>query len=241
MYKILLLILLVLYGVYRTIVYTLFYYIPIQNGLSHYRGKLNYNIYKANGTIEYVEYSDKDFSLLIELYNKRENFISIPNVNFPKEKIDEVNLYVSHRMENHNDMTRFHRANRFLNEARKQSYLALKISNLIAFFECLFSIKNEDRIAHNISMRSSEFLFIYDKTILKDGTYKTLKSSYDIRSKYVHGDKLKDAHSKIIDLQLYSVNLDNLARIVYNTILDNNLEIFNDNTNIKAYLESVHK
>ncbi|MET3536423.1 HEPN domain-containing protein [Chryseobacterium limigenitum] len=217
-----------------------FYYFPVAEPFVYFRGKLNFNLYTSSGNIEDIHFNENDFISIDSLFTQRSNFLSkdIVKKDYPKENIEGIDVYVGQKLNNHNDLSRFARSNMFLNEARKQSTLPLKITNYISFFECLFSTTSVE-ISHQVSERISFFLNRYDQNIKKIEIYKIIKSCYAIRSKYIHGDKLENKHKELINLQSFSNQIDKLARLTYNNILDNNLVIFNDEKGIDSYLQDL--
>lgn len=202
-----------------------FYYMPLTEGIPFNTAKLNYNMYNASGGIEETEFTEDELLSIPNLYDFYEPFLSPSSkpILFKDENI--VGTTVSAKALEYNNPTRISRAMRFNHIARTESSIPLKITNNIAFLECLFSINNST-VTYNVSNRTSLFLLKFNK-INKLETKKTVSDCYDIRSKYIHGSQLKKKYSSIQQLQLISIKLDKICREVLNNILRNNIETFN--------------
>ena len=128
----------------------------------------------------------------------------------------------------YNNMHRIQRAMTFLNFARKQSFIPLKISMYVPIYECLFT-DNEQEIRHKIGERCAYYLGgSKDEKIYN---YNIIKEAYDIRSRILHGDKLstksKFGNTSTKDVQIeICKKLDNLTRIVLSKIIMHDYELF---------------
>lgn len=83
-------------------------------------------------------------------------------------------------------------------------------------------------LQHQVSERVALFLHKYNKESDKLLIFKTIKSCYSIRSKYVHGDVLEKKYKTFESLQDKSSEIDEICRKVMNIFIENDLSFFND-------------
>jgi len=101
---------------------------------------------------------------------------------------------------------RFYRALRFIQVARSESFLPVKISAYVGAIEALLSTSNK-WVAHQISDRVAKIIDGGSKERSKN--YKFIKKVYTVRSQYVHGSGL----GKTLEaLKESSKELDNIMR-----------------------------
>lgn len=112
----------------------------------------------------------------------------------------------------------------FVQFARACSDLGLKMTNYCSALETLFSNDNTE-LSHRLSERVSHFLGGNKSERVE--LYKTLKSSYNVRSKVVHGGLFKDG--QLEDLTDLIVKMDDICRKVmtYCYSTSENENIFN--------------
>jgi hypothetical protein len=121
---------------------------------------------------------------------------------------------------NYNSFNRIERAIKFLQIVRETNYLPRKISLYMPIFECLFSTEAEG-VSHKVSERVAFYLGDDRKTIFAD-----LKSAYNIRSRYLHGDEMDKAQtSKSYQMDL-STKIDEITRRVLTQIITEDSEKF---------------
>ncbi|MEH6990544.1 hypothetical protein [Cytobacillus firmus] len=112
--------------------------------------------------------------------------------------------------------TRVDRAVHFLQAARREDSIPVKIMNFCTVLECLFTRDNSE-LTHKISER---FAKILTKDIEKRiELYNLIKRAYAIRSLVIHGQpiskrKLQEAHEIVVDL-------DSAIRLLFNEIFFN--------------------
>lgn len=106
--------------------------------------------------------------------------------------------------------SRISRAYYLVQSARSQSDLALKISLYCSVLEAIY-ITNASEIVHQLAERVAYFL--EEDGELRYKTYRALKKAYDVRSKIVHGDVIKQ--SALDDLHNVSILCDDLCKGVF--------------------------
>ncbi|MBL7706765.1 MAG: hypothetical protein JNM21_14560 [Taibaiella sp.] len=126
------------------------------------------------------------------------------------------------------DENRIERALTFLNTARSVPHLPQKITQYMSILECLFSI-NSNKIVHNITERVAYYL---EETSVK----KTIKEAYDIRSRFVHGNKMKKQHDYICNI---ARDVDKIVRSILKKIIVSDYEIFSQN-NLGPFLKNLN-
>ena len=93
----------------------------------------------------------------------------------------------------YNQHRRIERAWSLLTFARTAHFLPMKIAFYIPILECLFSSDNTE-IKHKVAERSAYYLGgTRDEKI---NTYNIIGEAYDLRSKFLHGDKLSEKKNK---------------------------------------------
>jgi hypothetical protein len=122
--------------------------------------------------------------------------------------VDELNLlahyqyfffHLSENKSNHNysalvtEHNRIQRASFFLQSARSQNDIGIRISHFCSAFECLFSISNSElrhRLAETIS------LILGKGSEEKGKIYFDIQKAYDLRSSITHGDPIPAKYLK---------------------------------------------
>jgi hypothetical protein len=137
---------------------------------------------------------------------------------------------------NKNDTNRIDRAFLFLAEARTTYYLPFKISLYVVVFECLFTTGNTE-VTHKVSERAS--FYIGGSALQKAENYKIVKSAYDLRSKYFHGQQLDSKHNNHEKQIILSKEVDELLRQVFRKVITEDYDRFLDNKNLENWLHSL--
>lgn len=97
-------------------------------------------------------------------------------------------------------INRVERAFYFLQSARNQSDMGIKVSDYCTTLEALFSTSSSE-LAHQLAERIA--LFLGQNTPAKSKIYGDIKTAYKIRSKIVHGDALKKKDiDQVIDISI---------------------------------------
>lgn len=105
------------------------------------------------------------------------------------------------------------RAIAFLNTARGTPHLPQKITHYMSILECLFTL-DAIEVVQKVSERTAYYIGENKEDRLS--IYKTIKDAYDIRSKFVHGQKIKKDFDFICSL---STKVDEVIRKVLNKII----------------------
>lgn len=124
----------------------------------------------------------------------------------------------------YNSQNRIDRALLFLYLARGNSYLPLKIFFYIGIFESLFTTDNSE-VSHKVTERIT--IYLSGNSDCKLNNFKAIKSAYDVRSKFVHGQLFDRKKIKTKDdLILLTEHIDNLTREVLKKIIKTDSSIF---------------
>lgn len=122
----------------------------------------------------------------------------------------------------------------FLDLARQSSNIMLRIANYISFLEVLFGLGSRDGIMQKICDRTS--VYIAYPSLSRKELVEKLKIAYDIRSRYVHGDKNNYSFEVLSE---YSQFLDTLIRHIMVKLLTDNVFFERSNKAIKNELNKI--
>jgi hypothetical protein len=145
-----------------------------------------------------------------ELKNARKSFkeLLLPLAHASKEELVRPDLspFSGPLITSQSAVPRLKRAFYFLNSARSNRDLGMKVAMYCSLFETLFST-DATEIAHKIAHRIA--IFLESAPEKRADLYMRVKKAYGIRSKVVHGDELgKDVQKA----QQISVDADQIAR-----------------------------
>ena len=128
----------------------------------------------------------------------------------------------------YNEHKRISRAINFLKLARYSVNLPQKISFYVLVLECLFIPKGNTEILNRLHSRVAAYIGTDSED--RERISKFIKKSYDIRSRFFHGDELNNSHKTIAKLKILSVDLDNLLRLILTKVIINDSEFFLKNS-----------
>lgn len=115
---------------------------------------------------------------------------------------------------------RIERVMSFLSSARSTAHIPQKITHYMAILECLFSTDGNE-VIHKVSERTAFYL---GKTSAERlAIYKTVKTAYNIRSKFVHGDKPPKTHGQLCTT---AAEVDNIIRRVLKKVIFSDYKTF---------------
>ncbi|RYE39060.1 MAG: hypothetical protein EOP48_26235, partial [Sphingobacteriales bacterium] len=103
----------------------------------------------------------------------------------------------------YNENNRIEKALNFLNMARSNSFLPLKIALYFSVFEAIFTT-DDAGLSHKIAERAS--LYLGGGFEEKIDNFKKIRKAYDIRSKFYHGQNLSNKHDtrdKLVPISNY--------------------------------------
>lgn len=176
-------------------------------------------IFNSTAKGEYVEsvFTDQEIQQASSWLDRILNFMNEHEKNdVLLEKIDVGGPHFKNNNKNlpYDQFGRIPRALLFIQLARKESFLPLKITGYVGVLETIFSSDNNE-ISHQIAERVSLFLNGNSKEKLEN--YKFIKQIYGMRSNYVHGAKF----SSTIYAQMENVCplLDELVREIMKKVL----------------------
>lgn len=108
---------------------------------------------------------------------------------------------------------RIQRAFSFLSTARSTPHLPQKITHYMSILESLFST-DANEVLHKVSERTAYFIGADKSDRLE--IFRTVKKAYDTRSKFVHGQKVKNTFDNLAPL---CAKIDNIVRAVLKKIV----------------------
>lgn len=135
----------------------------------------------------------------------------------------------------YNSINRLTKALMFLDSARTETLLPKKIAFYIMVLETLFVTDNVG-VSKKVIDRAT--FFTTDNLDNKCNTYITLKNSYDIRSKYFHGDELKGGFSSREKQVENSISIDVIVRKALIKALTNCKQLFKTASDIEDYFSN---
>ena len=135
----------------------------------------------------------------------------------------------------YDDFTRIERAFMFLAMARSFQFLPYRIAFYMPVFESLFATESES-VNFKVPFRIANYLGGDRKA--KKETLKEIQKAYDVRSRYIHGDRInKDVakdnkkYMQMDDLVPISKRMDYLARKVLQKVILDDAKYFLRDTN----------
>lgn len=135
----------------------------------------------------------------------------------------------------YNSTNKLEKCINYLQIARSNSLLPLKISFYMAVFESLFTT-GKDELVHKIGVRVS--LYLGGNKEEKMSTYSIIKNAYNVRSEFVHGQSLSNKNKYSEQLKRISFLVDNLLRDILKKILINDSDLFLG-LDFKKYIEEL--
>jgi hypothetical protein len=134
-------------------------------------------------------------------------------------------------------LTRIERASILLHTARTYHFLPMRISFFIPFFECLFIASAGGEAQQKVCERIA--FYLYSDKMERANAYGAIKDGYDIRSKFLHGDKLPSKFNAEL-LPSISKKIDDIARKLFVKILEGDHAIFLQNqSNFEVWLSQL--
>lgn len=190
----------------------------------------NHMIYSdSTGRFESVHFSEAEIDQATKILLK---YISIcPAKSTDEEAIDffmnssntpDKDIFRSGVTTN-NEMNNLQRAVTFLSTARSIPYLPYKISLYMPILESLFS-DDANEVTQKVSERVA--FYIGKEKDERIDIFKTVKDAYEIRSRFLHGQKLNPKKSKPDYLNPLSIKVDELIRKTLTKIIMEDSNIF---------------
>ena len=134
--------------------------------------------------------------------------------------------------------SRLQRSVSFLRSARFTQDLRKKISFYVLVLECLFSANDSTEIVHKLSERIA--LFMGKDSDEKKGIYENVKTYYNIRSKYIHGQESDKKYKSDESLKTVSQSIDSLIRRILVKILTTDSDPFlQADSNLKIWFNEL--
>ncbi|MBY8908216.1 hypothetical protein K6L05_00260 [Salinicoccus roseus] len=194
----------------------------------------------ANGEYNSIYFTKEEFEKAMEIQIKIIDLLSLESdeeiensYHIEGKNISSINNY--DKKQTYFNEDRLRRAIRMAIISRSQSYLPAKISSYISAVESLVS-SNRESLVMQVSERVPKLLG--GSSAAKIHIHDKLREAYNIRSKYVHGDKVsKQVVSKLDEI---SINVDEILRNLLIKIIYDYQEIkgFNEREMTNWYKEN---
>jgi len=187
------------------------------------------------------EFADVSFTLenlafVEEIFNKIKTLVGMLDTQIPVAPLKKGTNIETPRFNQHkyNETNRISRAITFLQLARSQSFLPLKISFYTAILECLFTTDSQE-VSHKVGERTSYYLGDNDKY----DTYKHIKLAYGLRSKFFHGQRLENKISDLVKQKELSKTIDDIIRRALTQIIMVDSKKFLNEDYLEAFINSM--
>jgi hypothetical protein len=169
-------------------------------------------------------FSQDEVSLALTYDNKIANYFHIENIEKTIVVKDESKDILTPKVITNADVkydsyNRISRSIQFLSIARSQQILPARISFYIVLLESLFTARATE-VTHQVSERTA--IFIGKDSDDRIAIYDNVKKAYNVRSRYMHGDTLKDTD----DLKTLSGQIDEILRRVYIKIYTEDPDVY---------------
>jgi hypothetical protein len=126
---------------------------------------------------------------------------------------------------------RIDRATNFIKTARGTTLLPMKIAFYCGALECLFSLSSDTtEVTHKVSERVAHY--IGSDSEEKKAVFKNVKNFYGLRSKFIHGQTVKQTSEHLAE---FSSNCDALVRQVMRKVLDEANTFALDDKQLEAF------
>lgn len=181
-----------------------------------------YSNIHSSGVIQETEFTYKELALAEVKMHAIDKITStsIPGKPFKVQSPNETGSIteLSHLDKlPYNTHNRITRALRFTEAARRTGMLPMKIAFYIGALECIFTTDNRE-VTHKVSERTSFLVGRTPDEKLK--IFQNVKRAYDVRSSYMHGDKLTSKSESDEALTEISITIDEIVRKVLNIVVD---------------------
>jgi hypothetical protein len=178
----------------------------------------------------------------IEIINKHEEvFRKVRSLGTYHSK-DKMTFSESEHVQNHSyvapptmekySFSRLIRAHVLLRQARASSMKPVKATFYSILLECLLSSDDNAEVSHKVAERASLFIGQSDEDRIE--IFRQIKKFYGLRSKFVHGQNIKQ---KLVDFEGLAGYIDEVIRSIFNKILSDPrlVEIYGREDGDKAF------
>ncbi|ACT96664.1 HEPN domain-containing protein [Dyadobacter fermentans] len=166
----------------------------------------------AEGEVQDVQISNQTLRQICDLHLLFNKHFSGPDFNpifnIDKHIASDDGVQVTGNQE-YNKYSTIARAFLFVREARRNTNIISKISNLTMALETLFTT-DRDNIAHDVSVRGA--CYVSSDLGEREVHYKAIKTGYRIRSNYLHGSRVQSPYDQQSSLLSFAQRLDILTR-----------------------------
>jgi hypothetical protein len=189
----------------------------------------------SDGSFRNVEFTEEELRTATNLLTK---FAEIcPNVSLGPhigESYQDNETAVKSRIDIYKIQNCIERGIAFLHTARGISHVPQKITHYMSILECLFSLDSNE-VVQKVCERTAYYIGKNKEERIQ--IFKTVKDSYDIRSKFVHGQKTTKSADVICRL---STEVDEIIRKVLIKVISKDHEIFlKDDKDRRGYLNQL--
>ncbi|RZK25304.1 MAG: hypothetical protein EOO43_05870 [Flavobacterium sp.] len=159
-------------------------------------------------TFKSVVFTEEEIVKAISIFNKTHPYLVVEENNITPAKLSDGGIAGYENEVRTSDNSRIGRGLMFLYNVRSNSNLPYRIAFSVAILECLFTSSNGE-LTHQVSERSA--FYLGGPSSEKQSNYDLVKSCYGVRSKFVHGDRIKNKRE---DLLVLSSKMDSFLRSV---------------------------
>jgi hypothetical protein len=176
----------------------------------------------ASGLFENVAFSNEEIDRATNIMFKYievcpgETIDAASEEFFSDSSIGERKDVLKNAVNSNNELNNLQRAITFLSTARSTPHLPYKIALYMPILESLFS-DIPDEVTQKVSERVA--FYVGKDKAERIEIFKTVKSAYDVRSRFLHGQKLSSNKSKPDYLKPLSVRVDEIIRTVLTKIV----------------------
>lgn len=187
---------------------------------------------KSNGRYESEYFSEFQVNDAFHKYSCLSEYLN--KANEQENIITEGQIIGGLSSAEYNDFERINRAINFIQIARSTTLLPHKISNYIIALESLFGNSETNDLTFKLSYRIP--LFFYTDRDEREAIHTAIKAGYDIRSRFLHGDKLKSKHTKEF-MSNISTKIDDILRKTISILVEDEYHrnILLNSDNFKAF------
>ncbi|QSX19980.1 HEPN domain-containing protein [Priestia megaterium] len=199
------------------------------------QNKLNIWVSNSDGQYKQTEFTVEEFHQALEW---REKIIKLSprsseeNIQSKKEIQKTVGLEYKSNIIPYGEMNRLSRALQFVQVARNESFLPMKITAYVAALEALLSTSHNE-VTHQISERVAKIMGGDLETRMAN--YNFIKRVYGLRSDYVHGSGI--GNKTLMKMYELSPRLDSLVREFFTVLFEKHQDLFTKSENeLKLWL-----
>lgn len=189
----------------------------------------------SDGNLYDCGFDDKEIALSKQIYEKylsesKNHVVNLDTIKQLKKRGEQIHtlgaIAGQISLVHYDQYSRIERAEMFLGGARTVEFLPNRIAMYMQAFEALFATEPEG-VNFKVPLRVAHYLG-NDKDS-KQLIFKTLQEGYNVRSRYLHGDRINKTNKikiKMEDLPPISYNVDDILRRAMTKIILDDIHTF---------------